>query len=109
MPDEDNTIKKNVQIDLEIDTTHVDIGKNPFQKVIFAAKAIDSWRIFPRIFITVYIFLLFKTVMWFMLLDNPTTEQAGLVSVVTGVGLGWFSAYVKSGSNRKEKSLDEES
>ena len=102
MSDEEDTVKKNVQIDLEIDTTHTDSGKNPFQKIIFAAKAIDSWRIFPRIFISVYIYLLYETVMWFMGLENPTTEQAGLVSVVTGIGLGWFSAYVKSGRKKKD-------
>ena len=30
---------------------------NPYQKWIFLAQSIDSWRIFPRIFITTYIIL----------------------------------------------------
>ena len=30
---------------------------NPYQKVIFVAEAMDSWRIFPRIFLSVYILL----------------------------------------------------
>ena len=29
---------------------------NPWQKVIHLARAVDSWRIFPRIFVIVYIF-----------------------------------------------------
>ncbi len=40
--------------DLE-DTTNV----NPWQKVIHLAQAVDSWRIFPRMFLTVYIVLLY--------------------------------------------------
>ena len=34
--------------------------KNPHQKWIFLAQAVDSWRIFPRAFLTVYIFLLYR-------------------------------------------------
>ena len=26
---------------------------NPYQKVIFVAQAIDSWRIFPRVFLSI--------------------------------------------------------
>ena len=73
---------------------------NKFQSWIDAARAVDAWRIFPRAFISIYIYLLWAVVTWFMTLDNPTMEQAGLISVVTGVGLGWFGAYVNSG--RKE-------
>ena len=29
-------------------------NNNPYQKVIFIAQAIDSWRIFPRAFLSVY-------------------------------------------------------
>ena len=32
---------------------------NPWQKVIFMAQAVDAWRIFPRVFLSVYIFLLY--------------------------------------------------
>ena len=33
-----------------------DDKKNPWQKYIFLAKAVDSWRIWPRAFLSVYIF-----------------------------------------------------
>ena len=32
---------------------------NPHQKWIYLAQAVDSWRIFPRVFLSVYIFLLY--------------------------------------------------
>ena len=53
------TETKKVNIELEVDTSTVDSSKNQFQWLIHHAKAIDSWRIFPRIFITTYIVLLY--------------------------------------------------
>ena len=47
---------------------------NPWQKVIFMAQAVDSWRIFPRLFLSVYIFLLYYATMWFMALPEPSME-----------------------------------
>ena len=32
--------------------------KNPWQKWIFAAKTIDAWRIIPRAFLGIYMYLL---------------------------------------------------
>lgn len=74
--------------DLEDDTT-----KNPHQKWIFLASAIDSWRIFPRIFVVVYIYLMYESVMWFMLLPEPNIEQSALVSVVVGAMGVVFGVY----------------
>ena len=75
--------------------------KNPHQKWIFLAQAVDSWRIFPRAFLTVYIFLLYFTVMWFMELEAPSFEQSGLISVIVGAGAAWFGLYV--GGTRQPK------
>jgi len=87
---------KKVNLELEIDTNTVDSSKNKYQGLIDLAKAIDSWRIFPRIFITTYIFLLYKVVIWYMNLANPTMEQSGLVSIVVGAGAAWFGLYTGS-------------
>ena len=73
---------KKVNIELEVDTSVVDSSKNPFQKVIHLAKAVDAWRIFPRLFLTVYIVLLYKCVIWYMGLEAPSMEQSGLISIV---------------------------
>ena len=89
-------VKKTVQIDLEVDTATTDSSKNPFQWLIHLAKAVDSWRIFPRIFISTYIFLLYKVVIWYMELPNPSIEQSGLVSIVVGAGAAWFGLYTSS-------------
>ena len=70
-----------------------------YQKTIDLAHAIDQWRIFPRIFISTYIYLLYNVVMWYMALQAPTMEQSGLVSVVVGAGAAWFGLY--TGSSKK--------
>jgi len=89
---QDTTTRK-VKLDLEVDTSVRDLGPNPYQRVIHLAKAIDAWRIFPRLFLTVYIVLLYKCVIWYMDLPNPTLEQSGLISIVVGAGAAWFGLY----------------
>ena len=56
----------------------------------------SRWRIFPRVFISMYIYLLYDVVQWFMLLPEPNSQQAGLVSVLVGSGAAWFGLYVNS-------------
>jgi hypothetical protein len=74
---------------------------NKYQKWVDLAHAVDQWRIFPRIFITTYIYLLYKVVTWYMALPSPTMEQSGLVSIVVGAGAAWFGLY--TGSSKKGK------
>ena len=69
---------------------------NPFQKFIFIAQAIDSWRIIPRAFLAVYMYLLYFTTFWFMSLSDPSFEQSGLISIVVGAGAAWFGLYTNS-------------
>ena len=81
--------------------------KNPHQRWIFLAQAVDSWRIFPRAFLAVYIVLLYYTVMWFMELEAPSFEQSGLISVIVGAGAAWFGLYAgTSGASKSFKGED---
>jgi len=100
---EDNTTTKKVNLELEIDTSTVDSSKNRYQGLIDLARAVDSWRIFPRVFITTYIYLLYKVVIWYMNLANPTMEQSGLVSIVVGAGAAWFGLYTGSRAKSDKK------
>ena len=89
----DAPIKKKVDLELEVTTNN--IGANPYHKWIHLAKTVDAWRIFPRAFVSVYIYLLYEVVTWFMTLDTPNLEQAGLVSIVVGA-----MAAVKGGEDK---------
>ena len=68
-------------------------GKNKYQSWIDLAEAVDSWRIFPRAFLSVYIFLLYYSTMWFMGLPDPNSQQAGLISIIVGAGAAGFGLY----------------
>ena len=70
--------------------------KNPHQKWIFLAQAVDSWRIIPRAFLSIYMYLLYYVTFWFMDLQDPTMQQSGLISVVVGAGAAWFGLYTNS-------------
>ena len=88
-----DTTTRKVKLDLEVDTSVKDMGPNPYMRMIHLARAIDSWRIFPRLFLTVYIILLYKCVIWYMNLADPSMEQSGLISIVVGAGAAWFGLY----------------
>jgi len=101
MVEEIGALKDKIR-DLEDETT-----KNPHQKWIFLAQAVDSWRIFPRAFLSVYMYLLYFTTFWFMDLAEPTFEQSGLISIVVGAGAAWFGLYAgTSGASKSFKGED---
>ena len=103
---EEPSVKK--KVDLELEVTPNNIGINPFHRWIHLARAVDAWRIFPRVFVGVYIFLLYEVVIWFMTLEEPNLEQAGLVSIIVGAMAAVFGIYAgTSGQSKKFKGEEE--
>ena len=92
---------KKVSLELDIDTNINNTGANPYQKWIHLAKAVDAWRIFPRLFLSVYMFLLYYSTMWFMDLPEPSLEQSGLISIIVGAGAAWFGLYAGTSNSSK--------
>jgi len=74
--------------------------ENPWQRWIWLSSMIDAWRIFPRLFLTVYIVLLYKCTIWFMDLPDPSMEQSGLISIVVGAGAAWFGLYAGTAKDK---------
>ena len=97
----EETVKK--KVDLELEITPNNLGVNPFHRWIHLARTVDAWRIFPRIFVGVYIYLLYEVVIWFMTLEEPNLEQAGLVSIIVGAMAAVFGIY--AGSSGQSKSF----
>lgn len=96
---EEDSIKRKVTVDIEIDPKQAQsIKDNPYANWIFLAEAVNAWRIFPRIFISVYIYLLYAVVTWYIGLDNPSMEQSTLISVIVGAGAAWFGLYTGTGN-----------
>ena len=101
----DSLIKKKLELDIEV--TPTSLSSNPYMKWIHIAKTIDAYRIFPRAFVSVYIVLLYKVVTWFMTLEEPNLEQAGLVSIIVGAMAAVFGIYAgTSGQSKKFKGED---
>lgn len=65
------------------------------------AEWIDAWRIAPRLLIIGYGYLLYDVVNWFMVLEDPSVAQAGLVSVVVGGAAAVFGLYSNSSRSWK--------
>jgi MFS superfamily sulfate permease-like transporter len=97
----EEVMKKKIELEVEVGTTTVERGVNPYQKWIHLARAVDAWRIFPRLFLTVYIFLLYYSTMWFMSLPDPSLEQSGLISIIVGAGAAWFGLYAGTSNSSK--------
>ena len=98
---DEKKVSKKVAVELEVDTSIKDLGVNPYSKIIHMARAVDAWRIFPRLFLTVYIVLLYKCVIWYMNLAQPSMEQSGLISIVVGAGAAWFGLYTGTSKSKK--------
>ena len=101
----EETVKK--KVDLELEITPNNLGVNPFHRWIHLARAVDAWRIFPRGFVGGYIFLLYEVVIWFMTLEEPNLEQAGLVSIVVGAMAAVFGIYAGTSQTKNFKGEDE--
>ena len=74
--------------------------ENPWQRWIWMSNMVDSWRIFPRAFLSVYMFLLYYSTLWFMDLPEPTLEQSGLISIIVGAGAAWFGLYAGTAKDK---------
>ena len=96
-------LKQNSDLKDQIRELEGEAKTNPWQKWIYLSKMIDSWRIWPRAFLSVYIFLIYYVVMWFLDLPEPTLEQSGLINILVGAGAAWFGLYVNSGTKEPEK------
>jgi len=90
-------MKRIDELEDQLAATPMPKGVNRYQRWLDLSKMIDSWRIFPRLFITTYIYLLYTSAEWFMQLEAPTMEQAGLISVIVGAGAAWFGLYANTG------------
>ena len=53
-----------------------------------------KWKILPRLMMLGMSLSAWRVVEWFMTLEDPTRQQAALVSVVTGAMTGGFAVWM---------------
>lgn len=61
------------------------------------AELIDAYRVVPRIILLAYAYLVFYVLTWFMGLENPSTQQAALVTTVSAIVAPVIGLYTNSG------------
>ena len=77
-----------------------------------AAQKILEWKLIPRLMMLMMSVSAWRVVEWFMTLPDPTSQQAALVSVVTGAMTGAFAVWMSHEGNAHQtqaKRLDRES
>ncbi len=100
-------LQKNNDLQDKLTVLQAQQNKNPWQKWIYLSKAVDSWRIIPRLLMVFYMSIVWQSIQWFTESSNftnagPSAEQSMLISVVVGAGAAWFGAYVATGGKGKE-------
>ena len=69
-----------------------------------SSSQIDKWRVWPRLLITLYGIMFYRTTEWFMTLPDPSNAQSAFISVIVGAGAAFFGLYVgKPGSSLPKK------
>ena len=57
-------------------------------------ETVLAWRLLPRLMMLMMSISAWRVVEWFMTLPDPTSQQAALVSVVTGAMTGAFAVWM---------------
>ena len=58
-----------------------------------------AWKLLPRLMMLMMSVSAWRVVEWFMTLTDPTSQQAALVSVVTGAMTGAFAVWMNHEGN----------
>ena len=67
------------------------------QLLLDVAEIVDAFRLAPRGLLIAYGVLVWYVVDWFMKIPEPTTQQAALVTTVTGLIAAVIGLYQSSG------------
>jgi hypothetical protein len=64
-----------------------------------AMEKILAWKILPRLMMAVMTFMYIRVIEWGMSLDDLSTQQSAMISVVSGAMTGAFAVWL--GSEKK--------
>lgn len=76
--------------------------------LLIVAEVIDSFRVVPRVILALYGVLVWQIVDWYMLLPEPSTQHAALVTIVVGVIAPVVGLYQNSGRSWQQKQKSED-
>ena len=87
---------------VEVDRSTTEVASTSWYNNISSSQ-IDKWRVWPRLLITLYGVMFYRSAEWFMSLPDPTNAQSAFISVIVGAGAAWFGLYCGSGGSNKDK------
>ena len=64
------------------------------------ADLLKRFRVFPRLFSLLFLYLLYDVADWFMDMNAPTTEQAGFAATMVATAAAYFKFYVDGGKGK---------
>lgn len=71
------------------------------RKWMDVSEVIDSYRPIPRLLLVANGYLVWHVVNWYMMLPEPTTQQAALVTTVTAIIPAIIGMYQNAGKIRE--------
>jgi hypothetical protein len=70
------------------------------------SRLLIEYRVFPRIFAVLYIIMVKESLVWYLELASPTTEQTAFVGTIVATSAAYFKFYVESGPKISDIKLD---
>lgn len=64
------------------------------------AQKFNAWRVFPRLMVLVYIWLVVEISFWYMGLPTPINNQATFAGGITAMLVPLLGAYMATGSKQ---------
>jgi hypothetical protein len=69
----------------------------PYTKAMYYAELVDAWRVVPRSILGAYGIMVWVVLEWFMAMPDPTTQQAALVTTISGTVAAVIGLYQHTG------------
>ena len=76
---------------------------SPWRKWSDFALMLNNYRIFPRLFFGIYMFVFLYIVQWFVGLTDPSGTQVTFATGVLGLSTAVFGLYVSKGNNHPDQ------
>ena len=78
------------------------------QRIKMTPETLDKWRILPRLMMLVMTGLYIRCIEWALSQPELTTQQAGLISVITGAMTGSFAIWMGAEKAEQPKRMERE-
>lgn len=95
---------KKVSVDLELNIDAITASTPERHRWLRdLAITVDCWRPWPRLFLTLYMILAYRTATWFMSLPEPVASQSAFATGIISAGAVWFGLYLNKNTGEHKE------